>query len=379
MPAAFLKTAQTTTYQLGPFEVGQVKAHLEHGLSAAEISKRIFKPDGTSQYGETTIINCIKKLRKQPKWRGERQKGSARPRKTTAKQDKDIVKFLLAQRGKQKMSASKLKKRFIFLRRLSDTLVEDRLQEAELSYLRRRKKSIVTKEYLAERVTYCQGVKRKRQETLQKWAYTDGTTFFLDRTEEELQHSQRRALGTHVWRRSDNSDAMYQECLGPSSYNKGQGTPVRVWGMLAAGRLHIHVLEEGEVMNQDLYAELVEDRFPDWCGDCEHLVCDFEKCLRSELAMHALTKTPLKLVDPYPKVSQDFNAIENAWAILKGRLQETQPTHLETKDDFIRRLRATVRWMNTHRSASLWELSINQKERANECLAQKPPGGRTTW
>ena len=265
------------------------------------------------------------------------------------------------------------------MRRLSHTLVEDRLQEAELSYLRRRKKSIVTKEYLAERVTYCQGVKRKRQETLQKWAYTDGTTFFLDRTEEELQHSQRRALGTHVWRRSDNSDAMYQECLGPSSYNKSLGTPVRVWGMLAAGRLHIHVLEEGEVMNQDLYAELVEDRFPDWRGDCEHLVCDFEKCLRSELAMHALTKTPLKLVDPYPKVSQDFNAIENAWAILKGRLQETQPTHLETRDDFIRRLRATVRWMNTHRSASLWELSINQKERANECLAQKPPGGRTTW
>ena len=226
---------------------------------------------------------------------------------------------------------------------------------------------------------YCQGVKRKRQETLQKWAYTDGTTFFLDKTEDELEHSQIRALGTHVWRRSDNRDAMMQECLGPSSYNKGQGSPVRVWGMLASGGLHVHVLEQDEVMNSLLYSELIEDKFTDWCGDCEYLVCDYERCLRSDEALHALSKTPLKLVHPYPRVSQDFNAIENAWAMLKDRLLETQPTHLEHRDDFTRRLHASVKWMNKCRSARLWELSTNQKIRADECLAQKPPGGRTSW
>ena len=81
---------KTTTYQLGPFEMGQVKAHLSHGLSAAEISRRVFKPDGQTHYGETAISNCIDKLRQQPKWRGEREKGSGRLRKTTAKQDKGI-------------------------------------------------------------------------------------------------------------------------------------------------------------------------------------------------------------------------------------------------------------------------------------------------
>ena len=70
-------------------------------------------------------------------------------------------------------------------------------------------------------------------------------------------------------------------------------------------------------MNQDLYSELIEDKFEEWCGDCEHLVCDYEKCLRCPLALHALSKTPLQLVDPYPRVSQDFNAIENVWDILK--------------------------------------------------------------
>ena len=111
----------------------------------------------------------------------------------------------------------------------------------------------------------------------------------------------------------------------------------------------------------------------------EYVVCDYEGCLRSDVALHALSKTSLKLVDPYPKVSQDFNAIENVWKILKDRLQQTQPAHLESRDQFIKRLHAAVRWMNKHRSAQLWKLSTNQKERADERLSCKPPGGRTKW
>ena len=253
------------------------------------------------------------------------------------------------------------------------------MDEARLKYLRRRRKSIVTTEYLQGRVDYCHDVKRKHVSTLEKWAYTDGTVYYLDRTDAEQQHSKRRSLGTHVWRRSDNKDALYEECIGPSSYSKGQGIPVKVWGMLACGGLHIHILEEGESMNKDLYTELVEDKFEDWSGNCEHLVCDYEKCLRSAEALHALTKTNLKLVEGFPKVSQDFNAIENAWAILKERLDETMPVKLERRPEFIIRLKAAVKWANQHRSEQLWYLSTNQKERADECLANKPPGGRTKF
>ena len=85
------------------------------------------------------------------------------------------------------------------------------------------------------------------------------------------------------------------------------------------------------------------------------------------------------VVEPYPKVSQDFNAIENAWGILKERLLETLPTHLESREDFVKRVRAAVGWMNKNRSARLWELSTNRKARADDCLAQKPPGGRTLF
>jgi len=365
--------------QLTPFEVGQVKAHMEHGLGCVKISKRLFHSDGKTTFSETAVANCMSKLKSEPLWRGEREEGSGAARKTTPKQDREIVQWVLDNRGEVKVSVSRLKKQFVYLRGVSDTLVEERLAEASLEYLRRRDKPIVTKQYLQARVDYSLSVKRKRDSTLEKWAYTDGTVYYLDRSEDEHENSKRRALGTHVWRRSHNKEALEQDCIGPSSYSKGQGFPLRVWGLLACGVLHIYILEEGEVMDSMLYGELIEDKFEDWCGNCEYLVCDFERCLRSEEALTALDKINLKLVENYPKCSQDFNAIENVWAILKERLDKTMPVHLEGREDFIKRLKAAVRWANEYRSEQLWYLSTNQKERAQDCLQQKPPGGRTKF
>ena len=89
------------------------------------------------------------------------------------------------------------------------------------------------------------------------------------------------------------------------------------------------------------------------------MVCDYEKCLRTEEALHALTKASLKLVETFPKCSQDFNAIENAWAIVKERLDATMPVQLEPRADFVKRLAAAVKWANRHRSEQLQYLSTN--------------------
>ena len=59
-------------------------------------------------------------------------------------------------------------------------------------------KSIVTKEYLQARIDYSLAIKRKHTETLRKFAYTDGTVFYLDRNDAEAEDSKRRSLGTHV-------------------------------------------------------------------------------------------------------------------------------------------------------------------------------------
>ena len=143
------------THHLTPFEVGQIKAHMEHGLGCVEIRRRVFRNDGKTPFGETAIVNCMNKLREQPGWRGEREEGSGAERKTTPKQDNEIVRWTLKNRGKLKVTVAALKKQFPYLREFSDSLVEDRLYEADLRYLRRRDKCLVGKEYLEERVDYC--------------------------------------------------------------------------------------------------------------------------------------------------------------------------------------------------------------------------------
>ena len=76
---------------LTPFEVGQVKAHAHHGLGVAEISRIARRPDGT-YYSDTAIRTAMAKLDEDPAWRGDRKAGSGRPRKTSSKLDRAIVK-----------------------------------------------------------------------------------------------------------------------------------------------------------------------------------------------------------------------------------------------------------------------------------------------
>jgi len=365
--------------QLGPFDVGQIKAHLHDGLKGADILKILKQPDGKTLWSHQTVYSAIDKLQENPSWRGEREEGSGAPRKTDKTQDKALERYVNKNKGRQKVTVLVLRRVFAWTRGVGDSLLEDRLHEAGLKWLRRRRKTVVTKEYLPERIAYCRSVLPLWQSTLDTWAYTDGTTFYLDRTAAENEETQRAALGGWVWRYTDARDALFQENLGPSSYKKGQGIPVRVWGMLAEGTLYIHILEEGEVMNNELYEELIEDKFEQWMGCCRYLVQDFERCLRSKGALSALEKVGLQLVDGYPRCSQDFNAIENIWKLLRDRLHTTLPLGMETRDAFIERLQKAATWLNRNRKASLWHFARNQKERCRDCLKLKPPGGRTRW
>ena len=228
------------------------------------------------------------------------------------------------------------------------------------------------------RISYCRDVIRKHQSTLNSWAYADGTTFYLDRNEQDSENSHLAALGGWSWRRSNFKVAMFQGCLGLTSYKKSQGVPVRVWGVCSMV-LNVEILVKGEVKNQDLYAELIEDKFEGWLKGSSYLVQDFERCLRSPGPLLAFWQLGVDLVDGYPKCSQDFNAIENCWKMLRDRLHDTMPRGLETRDAFTQRLLTAVLWMNRNKSQEMWHLGTNQKERCRDCLAQKPAGGRTKW
>ena len=147
--------------------------------------------------------------------------------------------------------------------------------------------------------------------TLARWAYTDGTVFYLARSQSELEEKQRGSLGPYVWRQANGKDALYEDCVGLSLYWKAQGTPVRIWGLLVAGILFITVLPDGQTMNRWCYEWIVNQKFPVWLSKATgarrnvFLVQDHERCLWAGEPRNAMHGNGIELLEDYPKCSQD--------------------------------------------------------------------------
>ena len=129
-------------------------------------------------------------------------------------------------------------------------------------------------------------------------------------------------------------------------------------------------------MNGDMYERMVKGSFKAWrrkmfprAGATKlPLIKDFERFLRQERNLKAEEAAGLKTVPQHPKVAPDFGAIENIWDFLQDRLLLTAPVEIESRAEFITRLRRTVSWMNTNARAHMRALCRNQKKRAAEIL-----------
>ena len=137
--------------RLTPFEIGQIKAHLYHDLGPSEIAEIVVKADG-QPVSVQGVCDAISKLEADAGWRGERASGSGRPRKTTPALDRKIVAEVFRSRGSVKVTVAHLRKKFPSLRALSTSLVEERLHEAGLQYMRRRRKTLIPKQYKKQRM-----------------------------------------------------------------------------------------------------------------------------------------------------------------------------------------------------------------------------------
>ena len=109
------------------------------------------------------------------------------------------------------------------------------------------------------------------------------------------------------------------------------------------------------------------------------LVQDGEPCLWCDEPLKEFKDLGVELIDWHPSYSPDFNPIENAWSCLRKRLADTTPQgdEIEGREDFIRRLRSAVAWINKNDRRTLVYLCRNQKERARDCLANE--GHQTDW
>ena len=163
---------------------------------------------------------------------------------------------------------------------------------------------------------------------------------------------------------------------------------MKVWGLLARGKVCLHVLPLGKTDNDtahtngERFRKMLARHSVCWLRACfgrrvptkVPLVMDHERCLRSE-SLRCLRQHRLHVVSRHPKHSPDLNAIEGIWALLRQILNESQPVGIESRQDFVKRLRAAARTLNERQRSHLLTLCTNPKVRAKEVLDN---GGATT-
>ena len=358
-------------YQLDAFAIGGIAALTHEGYSLRQIedSGAVKKADG-SVVPFDTVGKVVRRLKSDKNWRGQRKEGSGRLRTTTAEEDEAMVQCVKDNRGREIMTSGKVKRR---LGVSSARLVRRRLAEAGLKWLRRRCKALVPALSLEKRLTWAGWVKQCSDAFLRRWVYTDGCSFYLDKTASQAESSKRAALGKFVYRMDDASDALYKDCVGPSTIKKSQGECVRVWGLLIRGRLYITILQRGTRMNRWEYDWIIRNRFPQWLRGTNWplLVQDGEKCLWCAEPMRAFEQIGVEVLNMHPPDSPDLHAIENAWAYLRERLDQTTPQGegVEDREAFVARLRSAVVWINKHRKHVMSTKARNQKQKARELEA----------
>ena len=318
------KVSLATRARLDEFSRGVIWGMHVGGASRSEICLEVQKKDGTHPSVEA-VDKVIAKLKSQPDWRGGDSQAGGRPQILTSQQKKRLVDLVFAERGKTKVTISYCKKKLRFLRTVDDTTVGRALHEAGLKWMVRRQKRWVPPDSKSARIDYSRWILSRRQSTLERFAYTDGTTFYLARGPAELQDKKRLALGRFVWRMCSGRDGLFDENISPSLYAKAQGLPVKIWGFLANGRLEYYVLPkdtsaEGQTktmhMTGDRYNWLVTNKFKQWREACfpsggrVQLVQDHERCLWQARNLSALREAGCPAIENYPKHSPDLNAIE---------------------------------------------------------------------
>jgi transposase len=379
------RAGSTSWARLNIFNKGVVWGMHVAGLERSDMAAHVQKTDG-SKPALHAIDDVVAKKTADPKWEGETTH-TGRPRELNVKEEKALVKLVFKMRGKTKVTIPYCQKKLLFLRRVDATTVGRALERAGLAWLTRRLKSWVPPQHKEERLCYARSLKNRREATMHRFGFTDGTTFYLARCDDEVAQKQRGALGKMVWRMASGRDGLWDANVGASLYAKAQGLPVKIWGFLANGRLEYFVLprdgpKKTTHMNGTRYNDMVQSKFAAWRHNCfrdnlpVYLIQDHEGCLWQKRNLDALRGAGF-IVEPFPKSSPDLNAIEGIWAHLRQLLAEREPTQRETRAEFLVRLRRTVTWMNDNKKKNMLCLCRNLKERADDVIENL--GAKTKW
>ena len=226
------------------FARGKIAGKSEEGATEERIRDTVRKKDGT-RASLRAIRAVVARARADPAWDGQDSRAGGRPRALTADDTAALKQLLHDEVGLAKVTIPYCRKRLPCLKRVSNECVRRTMHRLGLAWRLRRGKAAVSRKYKPDRMRYARWVLRQPAAQLRRWAYVDGTSFYLARTPEEHDDKQRTALGKRVWRMASGADSLDDKNVGGSAYAKAQGLPINRWGFFCDGRLEYYVLPKG--------------------------------------------------------------------------------------------------------------------------------------
>lgn len=169
--------------RLTPFQRGMVYMGSLAGMSLSDIAEKVRKSGGGSP-SKSVVKDTIAQARANggSSWDGVLRGGAGRPRKTGGALDKEIASMVTKKRGSAQVTAAYVHKVVKAARKTTVRTIQRRLREAGLRWLRRRRKTLLSKDHLSARLSWAAFVHSRTSLMLSRWAYTDGTAFYLART-----------------------------------------------------------------------------------------------------------------------------------------------------------------------------------------------------
>jgi DDE superfamily endonuclease/transposase len=285
---------------LSEFELGKISAFKQSGLGFKKIANNLKRP-------LSTIKNALKRMKKHKSYL--RQKGSGRPRKTTKREDRRIVRV---ETNNCFESAFKIGKIVAPSNKISKKTIKRRINEAGIYGYVSAKKPFVNERQRLKRLKCAEEHKNWSEEQWKKVLFSDESSFVL------------RWKGRQtVWRKKgERFNPKYIQ--GTIKHDK----KIMVWCCFSANGVgHIHRINgilDGKKYKQILIHHMVPSA-KKLFGNCEfYFQQDNDpKHTSSEVANYLENKKVNVLT--WPPQSPDLNPIENLWKELNFNAKNREP------------------------------------------------------
>lgn len=260
----------------------------------------------------TNIINIPKSTVSAIKSRGTgiNKPRSGRPRKLSARDVRQIVRFLRTNRMTRRYGLQQLKKYFKLC--VHENTIRNALQEAGYHHRVARRRPYLNKRDRKRRLKFA---KEHKDWTVEDWA----RVLFSDEMAVKL--FMERHVRDYVWRKAD--EEFHPDCINYGRRPKGVG--LMFWGVFRKGKMGpggFFTLEDGQTIDSTIYRDQIllgpfkqfwEEAFEDFA---EPIVMEDNAPVHKKVCIPARADLGMITLE-WPPNSPDLNPIENIWSYMK--------------------------------------------------------------